>query len=56
MVSVMNWGAWAFAFALALWMLIDLLRTNRSFDEVYLLSSEEGEIVESEVGETAARS
>ncbi|MBD8909096.1 hypothetical protein MZTS_20875 [Methylorubrum zatmanii] len=56
MVSVMNWGAWAVATVLALWMGFDLLRTNRAYDETYLLSSEEGEIVDSEVGETAARS
>ncbi|GJE68761.1 hypothetical protein [Methylorubrum podarium] len=56
MVFVMNWGAWAAAAALALWMGFDLLRTNRTYDESYLLSSEEGEIVDSEVGETAARS
>lgn len=56
MVSVMNWGAWAAATALALWMGFDLLRTNRTYDESFLLSSEEGEIVDSGVGETAARS
>lgn len=56
MVAVMNWGAWAVATVLALWMGFDLLRTNRSFDETFLLSSEEGEIVDAEIGETAARS
>ncbi|CAO4162895.1 hypothetical protein CLBKND_00038 [Methylorubrum aminovorans] len=56
MVSVMNWGAWAAATALSLWMGFDLLRTNRTYDESFLLSSEEGEIVDAEVGETAARS
>lgn len=56
MVEIMNWCAWAIAGALALWMCVDLLRTNRAFGEDYLLSSEEGEIVDSEVGETAARS
>ncbi len=56
MVAVMNWGAWAVATVLALWMGFDLLRTNRSFDESFLLSSEEGEIVDAEIGETAARS
>ena len=54
MVSVMNWGAWAVSAALALWMGFDLLRTNRAYGEAYLLSSEEGEIVDSDVGETAA--
>ncbi len=56
MVSVMNWGAWAISAALGLWMGLDLLRTNRTFDEAYLLSSEEGEIVDTATGETAARS
>lgn len=56
MVAIMNWGAWAVAAGLALWMGFDLWRTNRTYDERYLLSSEEGEIVDSEVGETAARS
>lgn len=56
MVEIMNWSAWAIAGALALWMVVDLLRTNKAYGEDYLLSSEEGEIVESDVGETAARS
>ncbi|WP_191970786.1 hypothetical protein [Methylobacterium soli] len=56
MVAIMNWSAWALAGALALWMGINLVRTNRAFGEDYLLSSEEGEIVDADVGETAARS
>ena len=56
MVTIMNWSAWAIACALALWMGFDLLRTNKTFGEDYLLSSEEGEIVDSDTGETAARS
>ncbi|WP_191970202.1 hypothetical protein [Methylobacterium planeticum] len=56
MVEIMNWSAWAIAGALALWMSFDLLRTNRAFGEDYLLSSEEGEIVDADVGEQAARS
>ncbi|WP_336490415.1 hypothetical protein [Methylobacterium nigriterrae] len=56
MVAIMNLCAWAVAGALALWMGFDLLRTNRAFGEDYLLSSEEGEIVDADVGETAARS
>lgn len=56
MVDVMNWSAWAIAGALSLWLAIDLLRTNRAFEEDYLLSSEEGEIVDAEVGEMAAKS
>ncbi|SFK34412.1 hypothetical protein [Methylorubrum salsuginis] len=56
MVAMMNWGAWAVATVLALWMGFDLWRTNRTYDESFLLSSEEGEIVDADVGETAARS
>ncbi|MCE4225646.1 hypothetical protein HCU64_17985 [Methylobacterium sp. C25] len=55
MVLFMNWGAWAIACALAVWMLFDLVKTDRSFDEEYLLSSAEGDIVDSDVGESAAR-
>lgn len=56
MVEIMNWSAWAIAGALSLWMAVDLVRTNRAFEEDYLLSSEEGEIVDADVGEQAARS
>jgi hypothetical protein len=56
MVEIMNWGAWSISGALALWMSFDLLRTNRTFGEDYLLSSEEGEIVDTKVAETAVRS
>ncbi|MHB2208409.1 hypothetical protein [Methylobacterium sp. CM6257] len=56
MVDIMNWSAWAIAGALALWMGVNLIRTNKAFSEDYLLSSEEGEIVDADVGETAARS
>ncbi|GBU18765.1 MULTISPECIES: hypothetical protein [Methylobacterium] len=56
MVEIMNWGAWGIAAALALWMGADLLRVNRTYGEDYLLSSEEGEIIDAETGETAARS
>ncbi|MCG5248232.1 hypothetical protein [Methylorubrum extorquens] len=56
MVEIMNMCAWASACALALWMGIDLVRTNHAFGEDFLLSSEEGEIIDADVGETAARS
>ncbi|GLK66395.1 hypothetical protein [Hansschlegelia plantiphila] len=56
MISAMNICAWAAAAALALWMLWDMLKTNRSYSETYLTSSAEGEIIDAEVGETAARS
>lgn len=55
MVAVMNWGAWAISAVLALWMVFDLVKTDRSHDEDYLLSSAEGDIVDAETGESAAR-
>lgn len=56
MVDIMNWGAWAVAGVLALWMAFDLTRTNKAYREDYLLSSEEGEIVDGDIGEMSARS
>lgn len=56
MISAMNICAWSAAAALALWMLWDMLRTNRSYSEEYLTSSAEGEIIDAELGETTARS
>ncbi|MFD1331261.1 hypothetical protein ACFQ4O_04550 [Methylopila musalis] len=55
MIELLNLGAWAVSAALALWMLIDLVRTNRSYSEDYLTSSAEGDIIDAEIGETAAR-
>lgn len=56
MMTVLNYAAWATSAALALWMLWDMLKTNRAYGEDYLTSSAEGEIIDAEIGETAARS
>jgi len=55
MIMVLNYAAWAISAALALWMLWDMLATNRAYSEAYLTSSAEGEIIDAEIGETAAR-
>ena len=55
MIMLLNYGAWAISACLALWMLWDMLSTNRSYSEAYLTSSAEGEIIDAEIGETAAR-
>jgi hypothetical protein len=55
MVAVLNYGAWGLSAVLAVWMLWDMLNTNRSYSEEYLTSSAEGEIIDAEIGETAAR-
>lgn len=55
MIVLMNYAAWSVAAALALWMVWDMIVTNRSYSEAYLTSSAEGEIIDAEIGETAAR-
>jgi hypothetical protein len=55
MIVIMNYAAWGVSAALALWMLWDMLATNRAYSEDYLTSSAEGEIIDVEVAETAAR-
>jgi hypothetical protein len=55
-MTLVNYAVWAAAAALGLWMLWDMLRTDRSYSEEFLTSSAEGEIIDAEVGETAARS
>lgn len=39
---VLEYGAWAIAAALMLWMVTDAIRVGREFSEDVLLSSEEG--------------
>ncbi|MFJ5487062.1 hypothetical protein ACIKTA_05245 [Hansschlegelia beijingensis] len=56
MISAMNICAWSAAAALALWMLWDMIKTNRAYSEEYLTSSAEGEIIDAELGEITARS
>lgn len=55
MIALMNFAAWGLSAALALWMLWDMLKINRSYSETYLTSSAEGEIIDAEIGETVAR-
>lgn len=42
--QLLEYAAWAISILLGLWMLIDLIRTNRAYSEEFLLSSREGEI------------
>jgi len=37
-------ASWAASCVLALWLIVDLLRTNRRYSEAILMSSREGEI------------
>ena len=39
-----EYAAWAVSAAILLWMLADMLRVDRSYDEDLLTSSREGEI------------
>lgn len=39
-----EYAAWALSAAILLWLLADMLRVNRSYDEELLTSSREGEI------------
>lgn len=55
MIVLLNYAAWGISAGLALWMLWDMLSTNRQYSEAYLTSSAEGEIIDAEIGETAAR-
>ncbi|MEZ5926685.1 MAG: hypothetical protein R3D57_20140 [Hyphomicrobiaceae bacterium] len=42
--QMLEYAAWAIAALLGLWMLYDLIKTDRSFSEEVLTSSREGEI------------
>lgn len=42
--QLLEYGAWGLSALLGLWMLIDLFRTDRSYSEDLLTSSQEGEI------------
>lgn len=39
-----EYAAWVLSALLGLWMLIDMIRTDRSYTEELLISSKEGEI------------
>jgi hypothetical protein len=42
--QLLEYGAWGVSAALGLWMLFDMIKTNRAYDEELLTSSKEGEI------------
>lgn len=45
--QLLEYGAWGLSALLGLWMLIDLIRTDRTYSEAFLNSSQEGEIEDS---------
>ncbi|MFA5898466.1 MAG: hypothetical protein WC829_05075 [Hyphomicrobium sp.] len=42
--QLLEYAAWGISAVLGLWMLFDMIRTNRAYTENMLLSSKEGEI------------
>ncbi len=42
--EILEYVAWAISILLGLWMIVDLIRTNRAYSEELLLSSREGDI------------
>ncbi len=42
--EMLEYGAWGLSGILGLWMLFDMIRTDRSYSEDLLTSSREGEI------------
>jgi hypothetical protein len=42
--ALAEYAAWAVSAAILLWMLADMLRIDRSYDEELLTSSREGEL------------
>ena len=42
--QLLEYAAWGLSALLGLWMLIDLIRTDRTYNEELLNSSQEGEI------------
>lgn len=45
--QLLEYAAWGLSALLGLWMLIDLIRTDRTYNEELLNSSQEGEIEDS---------
>jgi len=41
---LLEYAAWALSAVLGLWMLFDMIRTDKTYDEELLTSSKEGEI------------
>ncbi|MBS0252786.1 MAG: hypothetical protein JSR78_17155 [Proteobacteria bacterium] len=42
--QMLEYAAWALSAVLGLWMLLDMIKTNRTYDEDLLTSSKEGQI------------
>lgn len=42
--EILEYVAWAISILLGLWMIVDLVRTNRAYSEELLISSREGDI------------
>lgn len=53
MIAWFNIAAWGASAAIAAWLLFDLLSVDRKYDETFLTSSHEGDIVDTEVAEKA---
>lgn len=47
--ELLEYAAWGLSALLGLWMLIDMLRTDKAYSEDLLTSSKEGEIEQSPV-------
>ena len=45
--EMLEYAAWGVSALIGLWMLVDMIRTNRAFSEDLLTSSKQGEIEES---------
>jgi hypothetical protein len=41
-VSILEWAAWGISAILAVWMVADMLKTGRDYDEEFLTTSVEG--------------
>ena len=56
-VDVLEWAAWAVSALLGAWMLYDMIKTGRDYDEEFLTTSVEGtdELFESHTAAEAAR-
>lgn len=42
--EILEYAAWGISVLLGLWMLFDMIKTDRSYSEEFLTSSKEGEI------------
>ncbi|HRO49206.1 MAG TPA: hypothetical protein PLW75_03620 [Hyphomicrobium sp.] len=51
--ELLEYAAWSLSVFLGLWMLADMIRTDRSYEEDLLTSSKEGEIEQSPVVDPA---